>query len=361
MADFERDSGWLSGGVVDAEDARLATSVLAAASADATNPIASRTGIKPAPGSPGLVEAMTVPSRLVTVRPFQAVVQGTRTTAAGAYLATLAQQKTLDVLTAAPADASNPRIALVVAQQSDRQYGDTSDGMVVRVVAGAPAVSPVYPTITGDYLALAEIRIPPGAGVISQGIIKDLRGFTVAAGGVLPLSVRENLPADGYGGQRLYDLETELDMVRRGSSWRPAVTGAIEFFGPADPGWPKAGSTETAAYVLNQVTITPAAYPRMLMCTAQMTATAQSGEARFDMLIKALGESNNMSVSGFTCGPTGIATTVATANRLMPAGTTPLVLTQQFMRVQGTGTLTVAAGFTTSVYSGLRVMAFPVP
>jgi hypothetical protein len=361
MADFERDSGWLSGGVVDAEDARLATGVLASASANPGNPIASRTGIKPGPGSPGIVEATTTPSRNVTVRPFQAVIQGTRTTAAGAYLATLAQQKTLDVLGAAPADSSNPRIALIVAQQSDRQYGDTSDGMLVRVVPGNAAVSPVRPTVTGDHLPLAEIRIPPNAGVITQDTIKDLRVSTVAAGGVLPLAIHESPPGDGYGGQRLYDLETELDMVRRGSSWRPAVTGAIEFFGPSDAGWPKPGSTETAAFVFNQVTVAPAAYPRMLMCTGQLTATAQSGEARFDMVIKAVGESGPMSVSGFTCGPTLIATTVATASRLMPAGTTPLVLTQHFQRVQGTGTLSAAAGFVTPVYSGLRVMAFPVP
>ncbi|MGW1714091.1 hypothetical protein [Streptomyces sp. NPDC002156] len=361
MADFERDSGWLSGSVVDAEDARLATGVLAAASADPANPIASRTGLKPGPGSPGNVLATATPSRNITVSPFQGVVQGTRTTAAGPYLITLAQQKTLDVLSAAPADTSNPRTALVVAQQSDRQYGDESDGMVVRVVPGAVAVTPVPPVVTGDHIPLAAITIRAGAGAITQADIQDLRVSTVAAGGVLPLKPFESLPVHGYGGQRLYDLETELDMVRRGSSWRPAVTGAIEFFGPSDAGWPKAGSTEATAYVFNQVTVTPAAHPRMLLCTAQLTASAQSVESRFDHLIRAVGESVNMGISAFSCGPTGIATTVATASRLMPAGTTPLVITQQFLRVSGTGTLSAAASFTSPVYSGLRVLAFPIP
>ncbi|MFF7983993.1 hypothetical protein ACFZDK_33575 [Streptomyces sp. NPDC007901] len=358
MADFERDSGWLSGSVVDAEDARLATGVLASASANPNTPIAARTGIRPGPGSPGNVEATSTPSRNVTVRPFQGVVQGTRTTAAGAYLITLAQQKTLDVLTAAPADTSNPRIALVVAQQTDRQYGDESDGMLVRVVAGAPAATPAAPTVTGDFILLAQITVRANAGSVTTADIKDLRVSTVAAGGVLPLQAAETLPADGYSGQRLYDLETGLDLVRVDTAWRPAVTGAVQFFGPADTGWPKSGSTDTTVFVFNQVTITPAPYPRMLMCTAQLTATSSSTDARFDHSIKVVGESANLSISAFSGGPTGINTSVTTAHRLMPAGTTSLVFVQQFQRVAGTGTLT---GLANPIYSGLRVLAFPVP
>ncbi|MER6009386.1 hypothetical protein [Streptomyces bluensis] len=361
MADFERDSGWLSGQVVDAEDARLATGVLAAASEDPDNPIASRTGLKPGPGSPGNVLATATPSRNVTVAPFQGVIQGTRTTAAGPYLVTLAQQKTIDVLGDAPADSSHPRIALVVAQQTDRQYGDASDGMLVRVVPGVPAASPVRPEVTGDYLPLAEIRIPANTGVITQDNIKDLRVFTVAAGGVLPLKAHESLPAHGYGGQRLYDLETELDMVRRGNSWRPAVTGAIQFFGPSDAGWPKSGTTEATPFVFNQVTIPPAAYPRLLLCTGQLTAKADVENARFDQIIQAVGETAALSISAFSVGPTLTTTTVASAHRVMPAGTSPLVITQQFRRVSGTGTVSLSTALTASAFSGLRVLAFPVP
>lgn len=248
-----------------------------------------------------------------------------------------------------------------MAQQTDRQYGDESDGMLVRVVAGAPAVTPVAPTVTGDHLRLAQITVRANAGSVTQADIKDLRVSTVAAGGVLPLQAYESLPADGYAGQRLYDLETGLDLVRTGAAWRPAVTGAVEFFGPADAGWPKAGSTEGTNFLFNQVTVTPAPYPRMLMCTAQMTAQAQSADARFDHVIKVLGESGNLSISAFNVGPTLATTTVATAHRLMPAGTAPLVLTQQFVRVVGSGTVSVPPGWAIPVYAGLRVLAFPVP
>ncbi|MDH6520134.1 hypothetical protein M2164_006749 [Streptomyces sp. SAI-208] len=359
--DLERDSGWLSGGVVDANDARLATGVFASAATDSTNPIAARTGVKPGPGNPGGVEAEATPSRSVKVQPFQGVVQGTRVSYAGAYLITLGRVKTLDVLTAAPAHSSYARIVLVVARQTDRQYGDASDGMVVQLEAGAPAPTPVAPRLTDDFLPLAQITVRPNAGSITQADIKDLRVFTVATGGVLPLQSHESLPAEGYAGQRLYDLETGLDLVRGDTAWRPAVTGAVQFFGPADAGWPRAGSTEGTNFLFNQVTVTPAPYPRMLMCTAQMTAQAQSADARFDHVIKVLGESGNLSISAFDVGPTLATTTVATAHRLMPAGTTPLVLTQQFVRVAGSGTVSVPSSWAIPVYAGLRVVAFPVP
>ena len=171
--ELERDSGWLSGGVVDAEDARLATGVFASAPTDSTNPIAARTGIKPGPGNPGSVEAEATPTRKVTVQPFQGVVQGTRTSYAGPYLITLGRMKTLDVLTAAPAHSSYARIALVVARQTDRQYGAASDGMVVQVEAGAPAPTPVAPRLTGDYLPLAQITVRPNAGTITQADIEN--------------------------------------------------------------------------------------------------------------------------------------------------------------------------------------------
>ncbi len=359
MDEFERDSGWLSGGVVDAEDARLATGVFAVAAADPGNPIAARTGIKPGPGSPGIVEATETPSREVTVRPFQGVIQGTRKTSAGAYLITLAQKKHLNVLAAAPAHSSNPRIALIVAQQTDRQYGDESDGMLVRVVAGAPAVTPVAPTVTGDLIPLASVTVRANAGAITQSDIKDLRVSTVAAGGVLPLQTHENLPADGYPGQRVYDLETGLDLVRVGSAWRPAVTGSVQFFGPADTGWPKTGSAGAAGFTFNQVTVPAAPYPRLLSFTGQVMV-GTSGDERWDHVVRGP-DGAGLTCSTFHGGATRLTTTVTAGHQLIPATTAPWLLQQTLDRGGGTttGTATVSTG--SPVFTGLRVVAFPVP
>ncbi|WP_105972675.1 hypothetical protein [Streptomyces geranii] len=357
-AEFERDSGWLSGSVVDAEDARLATGVLAAASANPGNPIAARTGIKPGPGNPGNVEATETPSRYVSVQPFQGVVQGTRNTAAGAYLITLAQKKSLDVLSQAPANSSNPRIALIVAQQTDRQYGDESDGMLVRVVAGAPAVTPVPPTVTGDLIPLASITVRANAGAITQADIKDLRVSTVAAGGVLPLQTHENLPADGYSGQRLYDLETGLDLVRTGSAWRPAVTGSVQFFGPADTGWPQSGTAGAANFTFNQVTVPAAPYPRLLFITGQVMVSCSGSDERWDHVVRV--PDGVISVGTFHGGPTRLITTVTTCHLPVPASSASLQLTQYIGRGGGITTGTATVPTVSATYTGLRVVAFPV-
>ncbi|MEV7073442.1 hypothetical protein [Streptomyces sp. NPDC093990] len=358
--DFERDSGWLSGGVVDAEDARLATGVLASAAADPGNPIAARTGIKPGPGNPGYVEAEATPSRFVQIRPFQGVVQGTRAPYAGAYLITLGQLKRLDVLTEAPAHSSYSRIVLVVARQTDRQYGDASDGMVVQVEAGAPAPTPVAPRLTGDCLPLAQITVRANAGSVTQADIKDLRMFTVAAGGVLPLQSYESLPADGHPGQRLYDLENGLDLVRTGTAWRPAATGAVEFFGPADAGWPRtSGSAGATGYTFNQVTVPAAPYPRMLLITGQLYAVTSGADERWDHVVRKQ-DGAALSLACFHGGPTRITTSVAQGHHLLPAAT-PLVLTQYVGRGGGMTTGTAGVGSAEAHYTGLRVIAFPVP
>jgi len=213
----ERDSGWISGGVVDAEDARLATGVLAAAG---TGPLQSRTGIRPTDGHPARVEASTTPSKDVTVRPFQAVIQGTRSPVAGPYLVTLDTVKTVDVLGAAPADSSNERFDLIVARQFDPQYADSRTGMVVERVTGTPAAAPVVPTVTGDHLKLARIRVRAGATTITTADILDVRTYTSALGGIMLARNAADRPVNPYQGFYVHRLDTNKLELWDGASWR---------------------------------------------------------------------------------------------------------------------------------------------
>jgi hypothetical protein len=213
----ERDSGWISGGVVDAEDARLATGLLAA---PASGPLASRTGIRPTAGHPGRVEATATASKDVTVRPFQAVIQGTRGSSAGAYLVTSDATKTVDVLGASPADASQPRHDLLVARQFDPQYADSRTGMVVERVTGTPAVSPVDPAVPGDHLLLARIRVRAGATTVAAGDITNLRRYTSALGGITLARDAADRPVDAYMGFYIHRLDTNRLEVFDGAQWR---------------------------------------------------------------------------------------------------------------------------------------------
>ncbi|MGI5232855.1 hypothetical protein [Actinoallomurus sp. CA-142502] len=216
----ERNSGWVGGSVVTAQEARLATGALAQAGA---GPIQARSGIKPAAGTPGLVKQTGTASKSVTVEPFQAVIQGSRATAAGPYLATLDAQKTLDLLTATPADGTNARRDLIIARQSDTQWSDASTAMVVQQVVGAPSGSPVDPTPTaGDYLTLARVTIPANATTITAAMITDLRPYAVATGGILPVASQAERDALAkFVGMSVWRMDTSPNQLEtwNGTSW----------------------------------------------------------------------------------------------------------------------------------------------
>ncbi|MDH6520135.1 hypothetical protein M2164_006750 [Streptomyces sp. SAI-208] len=214
----ERDSGWISGGVVDAEDARLATGVFAA---PGPSPVQARSGIRPATGDPGRVQATATVSGKVTVAPFQGVIQGTRASATGAYLVTLGQQKTLDVLGTNPADSSNPRNDLVVARQRDAQYGDATTGMTVELVKGTAAATPVDPSVSGDFIPLARIRVAKNASSVTATDIDDLRLWTAAAGGILRVGGEGGRPTYPYSGMYIHRWDTNhLEWYDSTAGWR---------------------------------------------------------------------------------------------------------------------------------------------
>jgi len=214
----ERDSAWISGGVIDAEDARLATGVFAAPGA---GPVQARSGIKPATGDPGKVQATTTVSGKVTVSPFQGVIQGTRATSTGAYLVTLDQVKTIDVLGTYPASTLNPRQDLIVARQRDAQYGDATTGMTVELVKGTEAAAPVDPVVTGDYLPLARIKIPKSATSIANANIEDLRPWTTAVGGILRVWGEGGRPTYPYSGMYIHRWDTNhLERYDSTAGWR---------------------------------------------------------------------------------------------------------------------------------------------
>ncbi|MFI0544810.1 hypothetical protein ACH3VS_38845 [Streptomyces sp. WSLK1-3] len=214
----ERDSGWISGGVVDAEDARLATGVFAA---PGPSPVQARSGIRPATGDPGRVQVTATVSGKVTVAPFQGVIQGTRASATGAYLVTLGQQKTLDVLGTNPADSSNPRNDLVIARQRDAQYGDATTGMTVELVKGTAAATPVDPAVSGDFITLARIRVAKNASSVAATDIDDLRPWTAAAGGILRVWGEGGRPAYPYSGMYIHRWDTNhLEWYDSSAGWR---------------------------------------------------------------------------------------------------------------------------------------------
>lgn len=184
----ERDS-WAVGNTSDrkvgAEDARRA---MAALMVPGHTPVSSLTGLRLGGGNPGRVTATGTPGPSVVVEEFQGFLDNSGRP--GTYIVTLDGNKTIDLLTANPAHASNQRNDLIVAQQSDADYGDADRNFLVRHIVGTPSGSPTDPVPSGspNYVTLARVRVTAGATTITNAMIDDLRpAWTVALGGIKPV------------------------------------------------------------------------------------------------------------------------------------------------------------------------------
>ncbi|MFC9688855.1 hypothetical protein ACFTSF_09965 [Kribbella sp. NPDC056951] len=207
-------------GVITTEDARLAVSALIQSG---TTSVTSRDGIRAGSGDPGLVAAATpTPDKVVTVQPFQMFMRASR--GIGSYVQTLDSVKTLDLLTDNPAHSSDARIDLIIVQQADKFYGDTSNAFAVKQIVGTPSSTPGEPGVPGspDYFLLATVRIPGGATTITPEMITDRRpNWVVGLGGVVPVkNVEGRNAAAPYDGLTAYRRDRRWLEIHDGAAWR---------------------------------------------------------------------------------------------------------------------------------------------
>lgn len=205
--------------LVGTEDARRGVGALAV---PGTQPYNVQSGLRAAPGNPGFVAATGTPGPTVTVNALQAFLD--LAARPGAYIATMDATLTVDVLGANPADPSNQRNDLIVAQQNDADYGDADRTFTVKRITGTPAGSPVDPSVTGspNYVTLARIRVVALATTIDNAHIDDLRPpWIVALGGLKPVRTQtERTALTPYAGMAIYRLDRNWTEEYDGSVWR---------------------------------------------------------------------------------------------------------------------------------------------
>ena len=78
-------------------------------------------------------------------------------------------------LVIAAADATYPRIDLVVAKIEDSEYSGATDAGSLAVVAGTPAASPAEPAAPANSLVLAAVAVAAGATSVVNANITDRR------------------------------------------------------------------------------------------------------------------------------------------------------------------------------------------
>lgn len=79
------------------------------------------------------------------------------------------------VLSLNTADPTNPRIDLVCATVNDAYYTGSLNNVVIQVVAGTPAGSPVAPSLPANSISLATVAVGAGATAITNANITDTR------------------------------------------------------------------------------------------------------------------------------------------------------------------------------------------
>lgn len=218
-------------GLLTVEDTRVGTSAFLYSGA---SNLVAKSGFKPgAVNDPGGVTASGTPDANVHVAPFQLVLQTTRATVGGAYVMTLDASATVNILST-PADPTNPRNDLVIAQQSDTFYGDGVSTWQIRQVVGTPSGSPVDPTVSGstDYVTLARVRVNANATTITTGNITDLRTsghakslvgglYTSALGSILPVNSQTERDAlSSYDGLSVYRRDNDWLEINNGVGWQ---------------------------------------------------------------------------------------------------------------------------------------------
>lgn len=150
---------WLQNGSHPAENDRLTTQALWAT-----------TGII-APSSLA-VTANSPAGMSVRVAAGWAAIVGTIQPNMGTYVAYNDATVTLTIATANP---SNPRIDLVCMTVNDSYYTGALDNVVLQVITGTPAASPVAPTLPANSISLATVAVAAGAVTITSGNITDQR------------------------------------------------------------------------------------------------------------------------------------------------------------------------------------------
>jgi hypothetical protein len=93
------------------------------------------------------------------------------------------------LLTITTANATDPRIDLIVATVNDSFYSGSTNNVVFQVIAGTPASSPTVPATPPNSIALASVYVGAAVLSITSGNITDLR-----------VSVTTNLPVGDITG-----------------------------------------------------------------------------------------------------------------------------------------------------------------
>jgi len=189
---------WLQNGSHPAENDRLGTQALWAT-----------TGII---NSASLAVTQNSPTGLsVLVASGWAAIVGTTQSNMGTYTTYNDATTILSITTANP---TNPRIDLVCATVRDAYYTGAYNDVILQVVAGTPAGSPVAPTLPANSISLATVAVGAGATAITNANITDTRVLVTTnipeSGDISSVTAGNGLSGGGSSGAVTLTINTAI-------------------------------------------------------------------------------------------------------------------------------------------------------
>lgn len=187
---------WLQNGSHPAENDRLTTQALWAT-----------TGIIKSDSM--LVHQNTPTGLSVVVDSGWAAIVGTTQANMGTYVT---YNDASVVLSITSADPTNPRIDRVCATVNDAYYTGALNNVVLQVVAGTPAGSPVAPTLPANSISLATVAVGAGATTITNANITDTRVLVTTnipeSGDISSVTAGTGLSGGGSSGAVTLSIDT---------------------------------------------------------------------------------------------------------------------------------------------------------